>query len=173
MLFQHTRVLGFLLAGPLVGCGEDPTYTLTWRFANEAPAPFSARSCGQAGVESFEGVESRVDGSERRAFKAVCGTGSLERSVPQGEWTVKLQGIDPSGRVPTSGAPTEMVLVGQTGPFVVDFGQPKPLVEVVVTPRKTCADGIDNNANGLVDGDDSVCQSGMSDEVAKTSVAPM
>ena len=171
------RALGFvaLLTSSLVGCGDDPTYTLSWRFANEAPAPFSARSCGLAGVESFEGVEYRSDGSERRMFKAVCGTGRLDRSIPAGEWNVTLQGLDPSGRLLPAGASAEMLLLGQTGPFVVEFGQPKLLVEVVVNPRKTCADGIDNNGNGLVDGDDSACQSGMSDEVANlpTSNSPM
>lgn len=164
MILRQTRVLGFLLACPLLGCGDDPTYSLTWRFANEAPAPFSARSCGLAGVESFDGIESRADGSDRRTFKAVCGAGRVERSIPAGEWTVQLQGLDPSGRVPASGAPADMFLVGKTAPFVVEFGQPKPLVEVVIKPRKTCADGIDNNGNGLVDGDDPPCQSTTPDE---------
>jgi hypothetical protein len=143
----------------LAACGQDAHYTLTWRFSTEAPAAFSARSCGLAGVESFEGTEIEVDGTTN-TFKAVCGAGRLERSLGPGTWTVKLQGVDPSGRAPTDGTATSMVLTGVSSPFVLELNQPSPVVEVVVVSRPSCADGIDNNSNGLVDSDDPFCAAG-------------
>gem|GEM_PF-5224217 len=158
-LIELLSLCGFGLAA----CGQDARYTLTWRFANEAPAAFSARSCGLAGVESFEGLETKLDGSTN-TFRAVCGVGRLERFIGAGTWTVKLQGVDPSGRVPTDGTATSVVLSGVSAPFVLEFDEPSPVVEVVVVPRPSCADGIDNNSNGLVDSDDPVCRNGGTDE---------
>lgn len=161
MLSGRIRIVGLLiLCGfGLAACGQDAHYTLTWRFSNEAPSAFSARSCGLAGVESFEGLETERDGATH-TFRAVCGAGRIVRSRGPGTWTVKLQGVDPSGRTPSNGTATSMLLTGVSAPFELDLDQPSPVVEVVVMPRPSCADGIDNNSNGLVDSDDSACANG-------------
>lgn len=152
-----------VLAGALgsSACGDDPSYTLRWRFIDEEPGPFSARNCGARGVESFLGTETSADGS-RRTFRAVCGMGELRRSLPEGTWTVSLVGVDPAGNPPSA---TEVaMLTGTAGPFEVKLGGPEPIVEVAVPVRKECADGIDNDGDGLVDADDGGCQAGAEGE---------
>ena len=110
-------------------CEEEASYTLRWRFADQPPAPFSARDCGARGIESFVGTETEANG-DLHSFRAVCGMGELRRSLPPGVWTVSLLGISVTGPAPSStdAAPME----GQSGPFVLQADGVEPIVEVVV-----------------------------------------
>lgn len=150
-----------LLALAGAGCGDEPSYVLRWRFADEPPGPFSAWNCGVRGVEAFQGTETAADGS-RRSFRTVCGVGEVRRSLPAGDWTVSLVGIDPAGQLPAE--PQRSQLTGTAGPFSLQADGPEPIVEVVVPVRPACADGIDNDGDGLVDADDDACQRGLGRE---------
>lgn len=142
----------------LGACGEEATYVLSWRFADDPPGAFSARTCGAHGVEAFRVTETADDGTVRR-FNVLCGLGQAERRVSPGTYRVGLTGLDFSGQPPEMAE--GMVLSGAAGPFEVTEGQAPPLVvSVVVTPRSSCVDGVDNDADGLVDGDDPGCQGG-------------
>lgn len=139
----------------LAACGDEASYTLRWRFADQPPGAFSARNCGARGIESFVGTETEAGGSQRN-FRAVCGMGELRRSTPPGTWTVTLVGVDAAGRLPA--AQQLPNLRGVAGPFVLQLDGPEPFVEVVVPARPQCEDGVDNNGDGLVDADDPGCQ---------------
>lgn len=165
MLFVRVYVGLTILAVAASACSEEALYTVTWRFANEAPAAFSARSCGKAGIESFEGVERDAETGDTRAFRAVCGAGQLRRSLPPGTWQVTLRGVDPSGRMPVN-ADGSAIVVGASAPFVLGLNDPAPLVEVALKPA-SCSDGLDNNSNGLIDAHDPICVGNPNGEAAK------
>ena len=165
MLSVRFYVWVILVSVAASACSEDTSYTVTWRFANEAPAAFSARSCGKAGIESFEGVEREVKTGDTHAFRAVCGAGQLRRSLPPGTWQVTLRGVDPAGRMPVN-ADGSAIVVGASGAFVLALDGPEPLVEVALTPP-SCHDGIDNNGNNLADVDDPICVGNPNGETAK------
>ena len=165
MLFARSYVGVFIVAVFTSACAEDANYTVAWRFANEAPVGFSARTCGKAGIESFEGVETASPSGDVHTFRAVCGAGQLRRALPPGTWQVTLRGVDASGRIPVN-ADGSAIVVGTSAPFVLDLNDPEPVVEVAVAPA-SCNDGVDNNGNKLVDGNDPVCVGNPSGEVAK------
>lgn len=165
MLLARSYVRLIFLAAAASGCSQDASYTVTWRFANEAPGAFSARSCGRAGIESFEGVEAETVSKEIHSFRAVCGAGELRRSLPPGTWQVTLRGVDPAGRMPVN-ADGSAIVLGTSGSFVLDLNAPEPVVEVAVAPA-SCKDGLDNDGNLLVDGNDPACEGNPNGEIRK------
>jgi hypothetical protein len=148
----------------LAACGESGEYRLTWTFADQpVGAPFSARECGIHAVESFVVTAAQVDGSTD-SFVAACGRGSVTRSVSPGTWTVSVLGVDAAQR--GLGAMDDgKASRGSTEPFEVSEGGEPVLVHVVVTPRPSCTDGIDNDGDGAVDRDDADCPTPEASEV--------
>ena len=65
-----------------------------------------------------------------------------------GDWNLALAGYN---------AGEGKVLRGMTAAFEVTDGDPVS-VAVVILPRPSCDDGVDNNSNGIVDQDDPTCR---------------
>ena len=84
--------------------------------------------------------------------------GEMRRSIPAGVWKVELVGVDIAGNLPSAEDAAQMT--GSAGPFELQLDGPESIVEVVVPPRPQCGDRIDNDRNGLVDGDDPSCVQG-------------
>jgi hypothetical protein len=148
-------LLAVLTIAP-VACGVSGQFELSWRFADqEADAPFSARECGAHAVESFTVTGTKADGTTD-SFVAACGRGSVIRSVSPGTWTVSVLGVDAANR--GLGALDDgKILRGMSAAFEVVEDAPPTPVAVVVQPRPSCTDGIDNDSDGAVDRDDLDC----------------
>ena len=105
--WRGSLVAGLALAAAsgISGCGSDGSYVLQWRFADEpVGVPFSARACGQNGVETF--LVTETGGGETFRTFVLCQDGQARRSLPTGTYEVTVVGVSAAGRQATGPALT-------------------------------------------------------------------
>lgn len=170
-------VAGLGLAGG-VGCHSDGNYNLTWTFAGDPMQMTSALTCAQNGVFALRitGASLQGDGDE---VEVPCAPGAFTQSVGVGTWSFTVHGLDGSGHYrgdqfaaaidTDASSDGDDAADAETANTAIDFLEatlgPIEIVKdgtavatVQLIPRPTCADGVDNNADGRVDLDDPLCQ---------------
>lgn len=144
------------LALTLLGCEGHGEARISWSFT-DGPVQ-GAADCSRRGVAKVVITFEDAGGSPVRTFELPCGPGhSGERTVPEGTYQVRVQAFGPSGlpfRDPETG---ELTLVEIIPDFVVKDRDKVSEGAVVFTPNPPCADGVDNDHDGLVDADDPGC----------------
>jgi hypothetical protein len=158
-------VLGAAGGLALAGCTPTGTYQVSWNFfarADGTGGPESAGDgCGLHGVDAI--LVTGTSGGNGSSKIGLCtsrppsGTpnlgdvipGWLSGSVATGDWSFTITPLDVHGTQLTGGAPTASLTVSD--------GMTTAFPTVTLTPRPECSDGIDNDGDGLVDGDDPGC----------------
>ncbi len=153
-----------LACSALAACRPGGSFQVSWHFADQAQgALFTARDCGLHGVESFN-VTASSDGGDSSGFRVLCGPGSESHEVPPGRWIVALEALDAGNHGPRPDEDPH-VLRGSSAAFDVVADAPPVAVSVVVIPRDSCHDGVDNDGDGAVDLDDSDCRGEVPSEI--------
>jgi hypothetical protein len=139
----------------LVGCGEKGTYELSWTIGcgdTESPDCIirSAADCSSRGLDSVEVIVLPVS-EETRAifpcFSPIWGPKGEGPGLETGEYDLSIFGITPGGQR----------LVGPLSlkATIPEQGAIKLQIDFPVPPQ--CADGVDNDDDGLVDAMDHGC----------------
>jgi hypothetical protein len=158
-------VLGAAGGLALAGCTPTGSYQVSWNFfarADGTGGPIGAgNACGQHGVDAI--LVTGMSGGNGSSQIGLCTTrppsgtpnlgsvtpGWLSGSVATGDWSFKIDPLDVHGTVLPGGVTTATMTVSD--------GMATTFPTVTLTPRPECSDGIDNDADGLVDGDDPGC----------------
>jgi hypothetical protein len=158
------RVGAFALVGllALTGCGQPPGFELSWRIGDtlEDAAPLTAvKQCSDVGIFSVRVTISLGDAvvpiDEFPCFSIVEGP-----PLEPGEYTVEVEGLRRSGEPwafdPELDAQVDRIAYDSASVIVSDGALPS--VEVVLLAPPECDDGIDNDRDGVVDGQDPGCE---------------
>ncbi len=144
----------FLLA---IGCGEAGTYELTWTLgkldAKAAPCQVkSVATCSRAGLDSLKVVVLRGGSAEETALHPCysAGEGALGRGpdLAEGQVTLRVTGLSPGGQLLTGPVDVTATIPAE-GLVKASLNLPRPA---------QCADGVDNDGDGLVDVKDPDCK---------------
>jgi hypothetical protein len=149
----------------LTGCGQPPSFELSWQISEtlEDPPPLTAvKQCSDVGVFSVR-VTVRA-GNEKVAIDEHPCASSIDSSVEgpplePGEYTIEVQGLRRSGEPwfdPEVDAEADPIAYSKQTLIVSDGALPS--VNVVLLAPPECDDGIDNDRDGTVDGQDPGCQ---------------
>lgn len=149
----------------LAGCGQPPSFELSWRIGEtlEDPPPLTAvKQCSDVGIFSVR-VTIRA-GEEKVAVDEHPCSSSIDSSVEgpplePGEYTIEVQGLRRSGEPWFDPEIDEQAdpIAYSTQTLIVSDGA-LPSVEVVLLAPPECDDGIDNDRDGTVDGQDPGCE---------------
>jgi hypothetical protein len=158
-------VLGAAGGLALAGCTPTGTYQVSWNFFARADGTGDLQSagdgCGLHGVDAI--LVTGSSGGNGSSKIGLCtsrppsGTpnlgnvtpGWLSGSVATGDWSFKIDPLDVHGTVLPGGVTTALMTVSN--------GMTTTFPTVTLIPRPECSDGIDNDGDGLVDGDDPGC----------------
>ncbi len=156
-LFNRCYLCVFAFALIAGGCGEAGSYELSWTISKldgkAAPCTVSSvHTCSKAGLDSLQVVVLRTGDAEETALHPCYtpGDGALGRGpdLTDGPVTLRVTGLSPGGQQLTS--PVEVSAdIPLEGLVKVKINLPRP-------PR--CADGVDNDGDGLVDLKDPECK---------------
>jgi hypothetical protein len=135
------------------GCTHDGGFEVSWQFVDAAGVIQSAADgCGAHGVDAIL-VTGSSTGADGTSVIGLCTSGVLVHGVPAGVWTFDLHTLDTRGRaIQPIDAPD-----GTTAAMEIKQGETTRFPIVMITPRPECEDGIDNDQDGRVDGDDPDC----------------
>ncbi|MFH2007180.1 MAG: hypothetical protein ABI333_11385 [bacterium] len=151
---RHAVVLTALLAG---ACTPKGDYRISWSFSDtESLDPFI---CSSRGVEKVDvRLINTSDGSVHLSMYA-CGQGGTDiQSLEEGTYRVEVRALSPAGSPftdPSTGEPAMFETVAEL--IIADDGNVSE-ASVVFTPVPQCTDGVDNDADGLVDAADPGCR---------------
>ena len=145
------------LAGGLsaAGCTDYGSYQVSWTFVGRTAETVGA-DCGLHGVDSIRVIGTSTEG-DHEDLSTLCPPGRLSHGVPVGTWTFAFHQIDVRG-VPIDPKENDAPVPPMAAGVVITSGGSANLDPVVMfTPRPACSDGIDNDGDGRVDGDDPDC----------------
>jgi hypothetical protein len=153
---RRLRRLVLCAAGSIAvgGCTHDGGFEVSWDFLEAAGGHQSAANgCGAHGVDAIL-VTGSSTGGDGTSVIGLCTPGVLEHRIPAGVWTFELHTLDTRGRaIQPIDQPD-----GTTDAMEIKQGDtPQIFPTVTITPRPECEDGIDNDRDGRVDGDDPDC----------------
>lgn len=146
-----------LLLGPLAGCEETGKFRVTWSFADGEIT--QASDCSSRGVDRVViTLENPDTGDIKKTTVRPCrDADSGEIEVATGTYRVRVQAFGGSTQPfvdPTTG---EEALVELVEDLRVDASGVADAA-VVFTRNPQCADGVDNDSDGLVDAADPDCR---------------
>jgi hypothetical protein len=128
---------------------------------DDAATEDPASACGRHGVFGIRITGASTDASGEDVT-TVCTPGVFKHEVPAGTWTFTVHALDAAGRLKQAqasaggtGADGAMLNVETTGVAVGNGATAS--FEVTLVPLPECADGVDNDGDGRVDGDDPDC----------------
>jgi hypothetical protein len=159
--FARFVCLGFGAAGALAWAGCTPTghYQVSWNFFPRADGtgdPQGAgNGCGLHGVDAI--FIQGTSGGNGATEIWLCTPGQFTGTVATGDWTFLIAQMDARGTIvgdADGGAPGRAV---STTTMTVTQGGTAVFPTVTLTPRPECQDGVDNDGDGLIDGDDPGC----------------
>lgn len=140
----------------LAACGPQGSYELRWSIActtgQPAPCPVrTAKDCADAGFDAVEVVAVREGERTRALFPCFGPLGPVGQGpgLGAGPTTLEASALSPGGQL-------------LSGPVAVEAAIPESglaTVEVTLPRPPECSDGVDNDADGLVDLLDPTCQS--------------
>lgn len=140
----------------LSACGPQGSYELRWSIActtgQPAPCPVrTAKDCADAGFDAVEVVASREGERSRALFPCFGPLGPVGHGpgLAAGLTTLEVSALSPGGQL-LSGPVAVSAAIPQSGFVTVEVTLPRP---------PACSDGVDNDADGLVDLLDPTCQS--------------
>ena len=154
-MFKYTLALCGLLF--VTGCGEAGSYELSWNIgcdkatACNACSMQNALDCSKVGLDSIL-VQVQRGGLEETSSTFPCYSvqdGALGRGpgLDTGKVTLEVTGLSP-GDLELTDSVTIDVTIPETGLVSGCVKLPAPVA---------CADGVDNDGDGLVDGHDPDC----------------
>jgi hypothetical protein len=158
MVRAATSALLVLLLG---GCGQKGSYELNWALttagaANPRREIQSTRDCSQVGLDSIEVIATDQTGGKNPTLSVFpCysqSDGPLGRGpeLDDGLYTLEVSGLSAGGQVLTGPVEVEGgVKISGDGFVGCDVDLPTPAA---------CADGVDNDGDGLVDLFDPGCK---------------
>ncbi|MCA9664414.1 MAG: hypothetical protein KC503_02465 [Myxococcales bacterium] len=160
------------LAVVVGGCGDATSYELSWTIGCATPGDAactisSVRQCSELGVDAIAAravVGTNDEGTARfPCFDQARGSASaVGPDLPGGEVTLEVSALSASGHVLSGPVSVQVVIPGEgTTPVSVDL--PAPLA---------CADGVDNDGDGLVDLLDPDCADDKGDSESPAAGAP-
>lgn len=145
-----------LLCAALAACEGHGEARISWSFT-DGPVE-GAADCSRRGVDKIVITFQDDLGVPVRIFERPCGRGDSETvTVPTGTYQVHVQAFGPSGLPFRDPFTDELTLVEILTDFVVKDRKAVTEGAVVFTPNAPCADGVDNDRDGLVDADDPGC----------------
>jgi hypothetical protein len=144
-------VLLAALALAITGCGDPTSYELSWTIGcanpgDDACTIKSVRQCSALGVDAIA-AQALVGGSDKGTARFPCfdqargSASAVGPDLPSGDVTLEVSALSASGHV-LSGPVSVNVTVPSEGNAPVSVDLPVPL---------SCADGVDNDGDGLVD----------------------
>ena len=153
-------LLTVLLLGSLAGCGTKGSYELHWTIGcSDSQDPKCqvqrTKDCSRVGLDSIEVVSTAEGGSQSSELAVFpCYTsevGPIGRGpdLDRGAVTLEVSGLSASGQVLSGPEEVASVAIPEEGFLEV-------WVELPVPPA--CADGVDNDGDGLVDLMDPDCK---------------
>jgi hypothetical protein len=160
-----SRVVGGSLALGLLaltGCGQPPSFELSWRIGQtleDAPPLTAVKQCSDVGIFSVRVTISsgaqEVAIDEYPCFSIVEGP-----PLEPGEYTVEVEGLRRSGEPwafdPEVDAEADRIAYWTSTVIVSDGALPS--IDAVLLAPPECDDGIDNDRDGTVDGQDPGCE---------------
>ncbi len=183
MANRHTTIAAILALGALAGCRETPSYQLRWSIDGRGePSDINCAESGLFQVRARVYGTGNLPVDERiypcAADSLLDAEGMVGGSpLVTGEYTVELRGLDRAGDVwvtdtpdtidedtsscrlngdPIACGPADLVCDCKTL-SVTNEETTATLPEFVLVPPPECIDGIDNDADGLVDASDASC----------------
>jgi hypothetical protein len=154
---HHRRLLPWLILGALgaAGCSTEGDYRVTWSFADGEIS--SAGDCSRRGVvEVVVRLTSLADGTVHRAAYPCSQGGTGLQHLPRGTYRLEVQAYGPTRLPFTDPATGKVALREGVAEVEVTDGDPTAWA-VTFTPNPRCADGVDNDGDGLVDAADPGC----------------
>jgi hypothetical protein len=141
------------------GCESDGTYRVSWSFSGDDGEILSAADCSRRGVERVViTLVSLSTGLDVKSSVHPCREAdSGKLSVGEGTYLVRVQAYGGSNQPFLDPVTGEEALVETVAELRVT-GSGVAEVAVVFTPNPECADGVDNDADGLVDAADPGCR---------------
>ena len=133
----------------LSGCGDSGTYELSWTIdcpgGGDCP-PRTVKECTRYGIDSIEVLASAGGAGEPTRTLLACfspGEGPIGRGpgLSPGPTSLSVYGLSPSG-IRITPAVKASAEIPDTGVVQVSVDLPRPI---------QCGDGVDNDADGLVD----------------------
>ena len=155
MFKTYAALAGLLL---IAGCGEAGSYELSWNIGCDKTKACTtctldnAMGCSKVGLDSMEvrvfrgAVEE--EGSIFPCFSQQDGALGRGPGLDPGKVRLEVSGVSPGGQQLTEPVSTEVT--------IPDTGMAAACVKVPLPTA--CADGVDNDGDGLVDGDDPGCK---------------
>jgi hypothetical protein len=147
----------------LGGCGQPPGFELSWRIADslgDAPMLTAAKQCSDVGIFSvrvtIRSGDVVVSIDEHPCFSGVVEGPPLE----PGEYTIEVEGLRRNGEPWPFDPDVDLAAdrIAHDSESVVIIDGPLPSIEVVLLAPPECDDGIDNDRDGVVDGQDPGCE---------------
>ena len=166
MFKTHAALAGLLL---VAGCGEAGSYELSWVIACDsseakactACAMDSAMGCSKVGLDSIMVRVLRGTAEEAVStfpcFSSQDGALGRGPGLEPGDVTLEVSGLSPGGQQLTGPVTTRV--------NIPDTGLRKGCVALLAPVA--CADGVDNDGDGLVDGLDPQCKDDKDTDEAK------
>jgi hypothetical protein len=141
------------------GCEPTGSYRVSWSFSGPDGEIASAADCSRRGVERVEvTLVSLSTDQDVKTTVHPCRDGvSAKVTVAEGTYRVRVQAYGGSGQPfldPVTGEEALVEIVAELR--VTDNGVAE--ASVVFTPNPECSDGVDNDADGLVDAADPGCR---------------
>jgi len=140
----------------MVGCGQAGSYQLTWKWKNLRPggadcAIRSVKACSSMGVDALVVRVLRGGDLEARVIHAcydpTAGASGLGPDLAGGQVELEVRAQSPAAK--TLAGPVKVsALIPASGLVRVSVTLPRP---------NPCADGVDNDGDGLVDRMDPPC----------------
>jgi hypothetical protein len=154
---MRTMPLVLVLAalGGSAGCGPNGSFTLSWAIAGETRS--DAFGCSSHGIDGIQ-VQALHASSREPSDLVVfpCAPHFAEHKLDSGDYVLQVTPINARGqrltdpRTGVAVAPVEVAAtVPADGTVMLD--------PVTLTPNPACADGVDNDRDGLVDLADPDC----------------
>jgi hypothetical protein len=110
--------------------------------------------CGSHGVFGIR-ITGANTGSDREDVVALCPPRVLVRTVATGTWILVVHGLNANGDFKVS-ADSPILNATATDVVIHEGGEPTQ-VSVVLPTLPACGDGVDNDRDGRIDGDDPDC----------------
>lgn len=154
----------------LAGCGQPPSFELSWRIGEEswrigdtledAPELEAVKQCSDVGIFAVRVTvrlgDAVVSVDEYPCFPSIVEGPTLE----PGEYTIEVEGLRRNGDAwafdPEVDLATDRIAYASTSVIISEGALPS--VEVGMRPPLGCDDGIDNDVDGMVDGQDPGCE---------------
>ena len=166
---MRTAVLPVLLAAAVggAGCGPDGSYTLSWTITGETSA--DAYGCSSHGIDGIQVQALHATSLEPASLVTFpCAPHFGEHKIDAGDYVLQVTPLNARGerltdpRTGVAVAPVEVpVKVPSEGTTNTDA--------VTLTPNPACADGVDNDGDGLVDLADPDCGNALGESEAPPS----